>query len=126
MTRISKITIGRLYNLGNFEHVRYEFSVEVDKHASPGEVLKGMEKIMEDLNPKGPVEQIELSRCREQLSKPVERVSEHELRNIQYYKSQIEKADAWSELRKNAFLKLNEFGGNVEHRDDKQNWDEGY
>ena len=33
--RISRIGIGRLHNLGNYEHVRYEVTVELPPGTSP-------------------------------------------------------------------------------------------
>lgn len=51
MPQVSKITIGRLYNLGNFEHVRYEISVEVAQGESAEKTLIGLEKIVTALAP---------------------------------------------------------------------------
>jgi len=48
---ITKITIGRLYNLGNYEHVRYELSVEVPEGQSAATAVIGMEKILSGLAP---------------------------------------------------------------------------
>ena len=33
--KITKITVGRLHNLGNYEHVRYELTVEVPEGQKP-------------------------------------------------------------------------------------------
>ena len=49
--KTTKITIGRLYNLGSYEHVRYEISVEVNPGESACDALTGLEKIMEALKP---------------------------------------------------------------------------
>lgn len=48
---ITKITIGRLYNLGNYEHVRYELTIEVPDGASAANAVVGMEKILAGLKP---------------------------------------------------------------------------
>ena len=50
--RTTKITIGRLYNLGSYEHVRYEISVEVPEGESAATALLGLEKIITALSPK--------------------------------------------------------------------------
>lgn len=126
MAKISKITIGRLYNLGNFEHARYEISVEVGEGESPGEALEKLEKTVEALSPRGPVDERELSRCRQQLELPAKEIGEHDISNLAYYKSQVEKAEAWSKSREEAFRKLDELGGRVEHRDAKDNWDDDF
>jgi hypothetical protein len=49
---ITKITIGRLYNLGSYEHIRYELTCEIPPGESPATAIVGMEKIICGLNPK--------------------------------------------------------------------------
>lgn len=49
--RITKITLGRLYNLGNYEHVRYDLTVEVPDGASATKSILGMERIIAGLSP---------------------------------------------------------------------------
>jgi len=49
--KITKITIGRLYNLGNYEHVRYELTAEVKDGESATTAITGMEKILVGLAP---------------------------------------------------------------------------
>lgn len=49
--KVSKITIGRLYNLGNYEHVRYELTVEVPAGESAAEAVLGLENILRGLKP---------------------------------------------------------------------------
>lgn len=51
---ITKITIGRLYNLGNYEHVRYELTADIPAGESPATCLIGMEKLLAALNPARP------------------------------------------------------------------------
>jgi putative NADH-flavin reductase len=51
---ITKITIGRLFNLGSYEHARYELSVEVPPGESAATALTGLERIIEALNPRRP------------------------------------------------------------------------
>ena len=49
--KITKITIGRLYNLGNYEHVRYDLTVEINAEESAESAMLGMEKIINGLAP---------------------------------------------------------------------------
>jgi len=53
--KVTKITIGRLHNLGNYEHIRYELTAEIKGVDSPTMTLIGMEKIIDALNPLRPV-----------------------------------------------------------------------
>lgn len=48
---ITKITIGRLYNLGSYEHVRYELTAEIKDGESAKDAVTGMEKILAGLAP---------------------------------------------------------------------------
>jgi hypothetical protein len=49
--KTTKITIGRLFNLGNFEHIRYEIAVELNHDDSAASAIIGLERILEALKP---------------------------------------------------------------------------
>ena len=49
--KINKITIGRLYNLGNYEHVRYELTCEVPADGNSETAIIGMERILSAMKP---------------------------------------------------------------------------
>jgi hypothetical protein len=49
--KVIKITVGRLYNLGNYEHIRYDITVEIQPGESPATAMTGIEKIMAGLAP---------------------------------------------------------------------------
>jgi hypothetical protein len=51
VSRVSRISVDRLYSTGNFEHVKYSLSVEVPEGASAAAALTGIEKIMAALAP---------------------------------------------------------------------------
>jgi hypothetical protein len=53
-TRVSRITIGRLYNLGNYEHVRYELTVEIPEGRSASLALRNVMRVLKAANPKPP------------------------------------------------------------------------
>lgn len=48
---VSKFTIGRLFNLGNYEHIRYEVTVEVRDGESAAQAATAVEAILENLKP---------------------------------------------------------------------------
>lgn len=48
---ITKITIGRLFNLGNYEHVRYEITVDVGADESPEQALRALDLTLARLKP---------------------------------------------------------------------------
>jgi hypothetical protein len=49
--KVIKLTLGRLYNLGSYEHVRYDITVELADGDSAKDALIGLEKIIEALAP---------------------------------------------------------------------------
>lgn len=70
MSRIKTIQIGRVYNLGNYEHVRYEITAEVEPGEDPSQVMTGLEKVIEGLRPvKGVASVSELNRTRIEVEK---------------------------------------------------------
>ena len=49
---VTRVTIARLFNLGSYEHVRYEITVDIHpEELSASSTLIGLEKIMEALAP---------------------------------------------------------------------------
>jgi hypothetical protein len=49
--KVTKITIGRLFNLGSYEHVRYDITVELSEGDSAQAAMIGLEKIVSALAP---------------------------------------------------------------------------
>lgn len=49
--QVTKITVGRLYNLGSYEHVRYELTVEVPQGESAATAISAIERILTGLAP---------------------------------------------------------------------------
>lgn len=37
-TRVSRITVGRVHNLGNYENIRYEVTIDVGSNDDPAEI----------------------------------------------------------------------------------------
>lgn len=70
MSKIKTIQIGRVYNLGNYEHVRYEITAEVEDGEDPSQVMTGLEKVIEGLRPVKDVDSAsELNRRRLEIEK---------------------------------------------------------
>jgi len=49
--KVTRITIGRLFNLGNYEHIRYDITVDVAPGESAATAMVGLEKIVAGLAP---------------------------------------------------------------------------
>lgn len=50
-SRVSRISVGRVYNLGNYEHVRYEITVDIPEGESAARAIVGVERIIAGLKP---------------------------------------------------------------------------
>ena|SRR3990167_5437432 len=51
--KVEKIEIGRLYNLGSYEHISYKLTVAIADGESAATAITGMEKILAGLAPLG-------------------------------------------------------------------------
>ena len=124
--RVSRITVGRLHNLGNYEHVRYEIAVDVPEGASAMQTLSNVERVLAGLDPKPPVSGYDLQRAAEALKKPVEEWPEWERDNVEAYSNYIAKDAAWRAEQKLAREALDDIGGTRIYTDAKEKWDDGY
>lgn len=121
---VSKITVGRLHNLGNYEHVRYEIEVQVPEGKSASQVLENIERTLDGLDPKPPVSVHDLLNARSMLAKPLEEWPEWQRGNEESYRSHIERDKAWRKLQTTARKALDDIGGTTVYTDAKDKWDD--
>lgn len=141
---ISKITIGRLYNLGSYEHVRYELTVEIHASESPSEAILGLEHILEALNPKTSTHsRAELERQERDIagmhelysnSGPEEFVRRHGhfagtpeeyiARCETLHAENAAQRDAWEARSAKARKMLDDLGGAAKWKDAKLDWED--
>jgi hypothetical protein len=123
-TRVSRITIGRLHNLGNYEHIRYEISVEVAPGNNPALVLSRLENILNNLRVDSGVSEWDLRRAKENLAKSDAERSDNDRYNLTAHQAtiyQYENAQKRMALAREAFQL---FGGVSVYTDAKQDWDD--
>lgn len=66
---VTKITVARLYNLGNYEHVRYELTADVPPESGATGAMIALEKILEGMRPvKGVMSLEDLKRKQEEIN----------------------------------------------------------
>lgn len=140
--RIAKITIGRLYNLGSYEHVRYELTAEVPEGDSPSTAILGMEKILAALSPQTSThsrgeldrELNHLLEMRNRLALPEDEFRQHYGHFVgtpaEYYKrceeshaDNVRKRDAWEARSDKARKLLEDLGGAANWKDAKLDWE---
>lgn len=144
--RVTRITIGRLYNLGNYEHVRYEIGVEVPEGKSASAVLTGLEKIITALSPKTSTKSRgDLEREAHHLSEMHKRLSSegpeefrryhgHFIGTPEEYIARCEQShaenqarrDAWEARSDKARKLLDDLGGAANWKDSKLDWEDDY
>ena len=132
-TRIQRITIGRLYNLGNYEHVRYELSVEVPEGRSAGLALRNIMRVLKAANPKPPIQTYDYETAIKKLADPE---AWHEnIANVRERKEVIKKMvkeskdkvalyKAWIARRKAAERMMDDIGGTRVFKDAKLSWND--
>lgn len=138
--KVTKITIGRLYNLGNYEHVRYELTVEVPEGESAAQAVKGMENILAGLRPmkqQNISTATELKRMADELNRmrtmPAAEWDRHYMgytgtpsqiiaRHEQSLEEATQKARLVCAMAKRARELFDDLGGAAEWRDAKTDW----
>lgn len=136
--RVSRVTIGRLYSLGNYEHVRYEVSVDLPPGASPASVIGDLDTLMAGMSPKAPHSDYAVGRAIHTVSKPEPtladmqaegngndddfqfgRSPEDQLRDALREREQARKViteqEQWRKTRETALRRFDELGGTARH-----------
>lgn len=140
--RVSRVTIGRLHNLGNYEHVRYEVTVDLDPGTCPASVLRELEDALNGLSPKQPVSDYEVLNATRTLAKPEPTLAdmparddddpfyspEQQLRRAlderETAKRNLDRYEDWRKARAAAHARFNQFGGTTRFTDAKDAWDD--
>jgi hypothetical protein len=139
--KITKITIGRLFNLGSYEHIRYELCAEVADGESAEKALTGIERILEALNPKA------ITKSQGETDREIVRLEamrrmdddefsqhyggsfkgtrkEYQDRISAGIMEEIEKRHEWKNRNKRARQLLDDLGGAAEWKDAKLSWED--
>lgn len=145
--KVSRITIGRVYNLGNYENVRYELSVDIGPGESAAAAGRGLSKIINALKPaKGSIKTASALVCedrrilamRELLEKHGPEVFQQRQGHFegtakQYIKrcadshrEEVKARAEWLKRRAKAVEAFDDLGGTEQWKDHKQDWDDDY
>lgn len=123
-SKVSRIAIGRLHNLGNYEHIRFDVTVDLSDGDDPGVVIARLEKLLAALKPV--TKDYDYERALRIMSDP-EQAADETSRNVEVYKRRIEKHDKAMERRARALELFAALGGQSEHVDAKDKWeDDGF
>lgn len=122
-TRITRFSIGRVHNLGNYENVRYEVQVDVAEGENVTQLMTNLENILEEVRAVSNVSEWDYERAKEKLAKPASELSESELQNLDIYKKRVADYESVNARRQKAKDALNSLGGNEVYRDAKDDWE---
>lgn len=119
-TRITRIQIQRLHNLGNYESVRYEVTVDVSEKDDAGKVLATLETALNDIRAKAYSSIWDFERAKKKLEKP----DELEQWERESYQETVAAHEAAQAKREAARRMLSSFSVVEEKRDAKETWDD--
>lgn len=130
-SKVTRLTIGRLYNLGNYEHVRYEITVEIGEGRSATLALRNTMKVLRTANPKSPVSAFDYESAVKRLADPeawhknIEPICERKKlikEMVAEAKKTVKRQDDWTMRRKAAELMLDDIGAVRVFKDAKLSW----
>jgi hypothetical protein len=146
--KVSKITVSRLYNLGNYEHVRYELSSDVTEQESASQAFMNMVGILAAMKPvkfpRGEASEADYVRgllaepeknfaqqdfCDQPVLDPEtgkvkidEEALERAKERLAEYEKAIAEYNAHITKREKAIAALDDLGGTTIQTDAKRNW----
>ncbi len=125
---VTALTVARLHNLGNYEHVRYDVTVAIPADASPGDVLTDVTAMLDDLRP-NKTSPYELKHARDILAQPVPAEAEQEEADRihtrrQHAQNLVDRHDAEERRLARARAAFDKLGGAERYTDAKDKWDD--
>lgn len=119
-SKVTHVSISRLYNMGSYEHVKYDLGVEVPDGASANEAFMGIARILFALKPiKFPYN---FESMKDLLAKPMEELSESEKSIRPEYAERVGEIERLRAARVEALKQLDDLGGTGQHKDAKLSW----
>lgn len=120
--RVSHISVSRLFNLGNYENVKFDVSVEIPPGNSACATMKMLLGILQKLRPIKVG--YDVTHAIEMLNKPETELTEAQLGLLAEYKATVEAHNKKVQERKQAMAKLDALGGTRTDRDAKDEWED--
>lgn len=125
--RVSRLSVGRLVNLGNYEHIRYEVTVEIPEGVDATATLKTVElglNLLAQRPPSGAFYGIHHARDIVAKADAGESIGDIDQRNLGTYRETIKRYDAWQRRQEYARALLGDFSLSSEYTDAKLAWED--
>lgn len=120
--RVTNISVSRLYNLGNYQNVKYDIAAEVPKGASAVETMRQLVHILQMLEPLRRPHSY--SMFKEAIKKTNTEQSAYEKEHVKEWQEEAAAFELKRELRDKAFMALDDLGGSLIAKDAKDTWDD--
>lgn len=106
--KVIRVAIGRLHNLGNYEHIRYDVTVELNESeaSNPGEVINKLERLLGALAPIK--KDFDYQRAVEFLSDPQN--ANRDDQTLELYKKRVERFELRKKRRTSAIQAFADLG----------------
>ena len=119
---ITRITLAKLYNQGNYEHIRFEVTADVPKGGSASQTLLDLGAVLMRLKPIRVPYNYETAKA--VLQKLPEAMTEVEKAQLDDYHKVVSEYETLRALRMEALVKLDDIGGTSKHTDGKESCDD--
>jgi hypothetical protein len=121
MADITRISLDRLHNLGNYEHIKFSVTVDLTNGENPGRVIARLEKLLGALKPI--TTDYDYQRAVKVMSDP-ELAKDETTHTIEIHKARIEKHDKAVMRRERALVLFGALGGASQFTDAKSKWED--
>lgn len=121
--RVTNLTVTRLYNLGNYEHVSYSISAEIPKGTDAEATFNAIVDILYGLKPLR--RDYSIARAQRIAGMNPEERAKDNITDEQFEQAKESVAKFGKDVAAQAaaLQKFNTLGGTVKHKDAKRNWD---
>lgn len=123
-TRVTRISVGATYNLGNYENVRFDLSAEVSEGESALAAFQELRYIIACLR------RTRKPDCADQFEavskKTAAERSNYEKEHVQEWADRMAAFHLHQSRRVEAIRMLDTLGGNLQFRDAKQKWENDF
>lgn len=120
MAKVASVSLDRLHNLGNYEHLKFSVRVDLDEDDNAGQVIHNLERMLGAL---APVERdYAIESAVEFLSNPENADADPE--KIALRKQIVAKHEAKVARRRAALQAFDDLGGISTHTDAKEKWED--
>lgn len=120
--RITHVSVSRLYNLGNYQNIKFDLSAEIPDGASAQETFRRLNLILMDLSPFKPFEGYERKRLEELRTKLQGEHSQYEKDQLAELETKEGDFNTRRARRTLALQAMDDIGGAALFQDHKSAW----